>query len=201
MFDWIVNNKTWLFSGIGVFIISYFIGWLLKSKKKSKNSIQTIISGSDNIQIDGDVSISVSNNNISDNFKEDEISLAKRVITYFENRRVLFSRYSEKCPGGVIDSIVGIRKTIHDYLEKLERNSFLFLRLSNIQEETINFLNFACKDCKEPQSCKDCTIYDKGCVNYIKEFRKRIGHEITMISKKYEIPVRAPLSEILPNKH
>lgn len=40
--EWIINNKEWIFSGIGVTIISLVIGWLLKNKLRLSNETQTI---------------------------------------------------------------------------------------------------------------------------------------------------------------
>jgi plastocyanin domain-containing protein len=52
--DWIINNMEWVFSGIGVAIIS-LIGWLVKNKSnKSTKMKQKSGNNSTNIQIKGD---------------------------------------------------------------------------------------------------------------------------------------------------
>jgi hypothetical protein len=58
--DWIIQNKDWLFSGIGVTIIVGLIGIFIKSKfKDGSNKKQIIKSGdhSTNIQGGRDVNI------------------------------------------------------------------------------------------------------------------------------------------------
>jgi len=53
--NWIIDNKEWIFSGIGVFIIAFFINFLL-IKKKVKRNIMNQKSGSNstNIQVGRD---------------------------------------------------------------------------------------------------------------------------------------------------
>ncbi|HBE76476.1 MAG TPA: hypothetical protein DDW65_01650 [Firmicutes bacterium] len=36
--SWVLNNKEWIFSGIGVFIISLIIGLIVKQKNNIKQS-------------------------------------------------------------------------------------------------------------------------------------------------------------------
>ena len=61
--EWIMNNKEWIFSGVGVVFISFVIGLLFKNKSKSteeksinRQTTMTQKSGknSTNIQINGD---------------------------------------------------------------------------------------------------------------------------------------------------
>lgn len=54
--DWIIENKEWIFSGIGVFILGIIINIL---RKKSNKTTQRQKSGnnSTNIQIGGNVEI------------------------------------------------------------------------------------------------------------------------------------------------
>ena len=52
--DYIVREKDWIFSGIGVFILGFFI---YKKSKTSKKMKQKIKNNSFGIQADGDVNI------------------------------------------------------------------------------------------------------------------------------------------------
>jgi predicted tellurium resistance membrane protein TerC len=53
--EWIIANKEWIFSGIGVFIIGVVISLLRKNqKKKTVKMKQKSGSNSNNIQIGGD---------------------------------------------------------------------------------------------------------------------------------------------------
>lgn len=60
-FDWVLKNKEWLFSGIGVVVVSW-VGGIFKKTKAS--STQTIRAGnnSTNVQAGSDVSIGTMKN-------------------------------------------------------------------------------------------------------------------------------------------
>lgn len=53
--EWIINNKEWIFSGIGLFIISLAINFF--AKKKKAKQIQKGGKGSKNYQAGGDINI------------------------------------------------------------------------------------------------------------------------------------------------
>lgn len=61
MLTWLINNKEWVFSGIGVLILSTIIGFFVKQKT---STIQKQKSGDNgiNIQSTGSVTISSSFN-------------------------------------------------------------------------------------------------------------------------------------------
>ncbi len=50
--NWITDNVTWIFSGIGVFILGFFI-----TKKVRKKNSQTIRNNSSGIQAGRDVNV------------------------------------------------------------------------------------------------------------------------------------------------
>ena len=53
--NWLLHNKEWIFSGIGVFIIALIINWLNRPPKNKKvNQRQKSGDNSVNIQIGGD---------------------------------------------------------------------------------------------------------------------------------------------------
>jgi hypothetical protein len=54
--QWMIDNKEWLFSGIGVFIITVVIS-IFTSKKRSVKQTQTSGSHSKNYQSSGDINI------------------------------------------------------------------------------------------------------------------------------------------------
>lgn len=56
MIDWIIENKEWVFSGIGVFVISIVLA--LMTKKNGKKQIQKGGKNSKNYQSGGDITIS-----------------------------------------------------------------------------------------------------------------------------------------------
>lgn len=66
MIDWITKNYQWIFSGIGVLIVSFLITFLFKSKSKGKQSIQKQQSGKNSVNIQSTKDIK-----IKDSFKNE----------------------------------------------------------------------------------------------------------------------------------
>ena len=53
--QWLLNNKEWVFSGIGISIIGTLANWLFMRKRPSQ--IQKSGSNSENYQAGGDINI------------------------------------------------------------------------------------------------------------------------------------------------
>ncbi|MCF2649679.1 hypothetical protein [Niallia circulans] len=52
--NWIIENKEWLFSGVGLTIISFIVGFFIKKKNSELKTHQQVIkSGSDSTNIQG----------------------------------------------------------------------------------------------------------------------------------------------------
>lgn len=63
MIEWINNNKEWVFSGVGLFVLT-LIATIIKflknrknQKKEKRNIEQTILMGSNNNQAGGDIHV------------------------------------------------------------------------------------------------------------------------------------------------
>lgn len=58
--NWIIDNKEWLFSGLGIFLITLIIGIF---KKRGSSNSQSLKSGSNstNVQAKGDVNVEIKN--------------------------------------------------------------------------------------------------------------------------------------------
>lgn len=54
MFEYIINNKEWIFSGLGVAVIS----WVFLRKSSSKKMTQRSGDNSTNIQVGGNINMS-----------------------------------------------------------------------------------------------------------------------------------------------
>ncbi len=58
--NWILDNKEWVFSGIGVFVLGIVGSWLYRrSRASSINQTQTSGTRSKNYQSAGDLSVSI----------------------------------------------------------------------------------------------------------------------------------------------
>ncbi|WP_209403715.1 LPXTG cell wall anchor domain-containing protein [Pseudozobellia sp. WGM2] len=54
--DWIIENKDWLFSGLGISIIGFGY-YLIRRKKRNKEQMQKGGKNSTNLQAGGDINI------------------------------------------------------------------------------------------------------------------------------------------------
>ena len=54
--SYIINNKEWIFSGIGVFFLTLFIGFLFRQRKAEVSQNIKAGNNSTNIQVGGDMS-------------------------------------------------------------------------------------------------------------------------------------------------
>ncbi len=61
MITWITKNYQWIFSGIGVLIISTLISLIFKSKKRKHRMIQKQQSGKNSINIQSTKEIKIKN--------------------------------------------------------------------------------------------------------------------------------------------
>lgn len=55
--EWIIENKEWIFSGIGIFILGIIINFFIKKNSRSFSQRQKSGDNSTNIQIGGNVEI------------------------------------------------------------------------------------------------------------------------------------------------
>ena len=111
----------------------------------------------------------------------------EKLITFLENRRVLYSLVAEKCPGGIIESIEKIRSEVEDLLENTPRDGSLFPLVSGMRDTVLEMLGYSCKGCVRPTSCRDCNIKDTGCVYGLLEFRKSMHRHIADLCSKYDV--------------
>ena len=56
MWDAIVNNRQWIFDGVGALVIIAFLGWLFRTRKDPKQQSQRSGSKSTNYQAGRDIS-------------------------------------------------------------------------------------------------------------------------------------------------
>jgi len=127
--------------------------------------------------------------------------VASRLLTFLEDKGVLYNPYAKKCPSGVMDSIDKIRDRIQRDMEGLSRESFLFAVLNSMRGHIKQFRNYICRTtCKDdaPRLCKDCKVYESGCTDALDGLRAAIGFEIAQFTGKYGLSVKAPLTSLLP---
>ena len=131
-------------------------------------------------------------------YLQSEKELVEKLITYFENKLILFTFITVKCPGKVIDSVIDIRKTVQASLENLDRENYLFKTLNRIRKATHSFLCYATNNCEDPISCKDCRLPKSNCLGGLFELRKEAGKAIAELCIAYEVEVDDNLEVIFP---
>ncbi len=61
--DWVMSNKEWIFSGIGVFILAAAGRWFVKRRRATKiNQTQSSGTNSNNYQSAGDLNVNIGEN-------------------------------------------------------------------------------------------------------------------------------------------
>lgn len=135
-------------------------------------------------------------------FVEGDSQVAARLLTFLEDRGVLYNPHAKKCPGGVLESIEQIRDRVQHDMEGLSRKSFLFAVLDNLRRHVNQFRQYACRACDDEsrRRCRDCTIYERGCTDALDGLRAAIGFEIAQFTGRYGLTVNHPLATILPRR-
>jgi len=73
--DWIINNKEWLFSGIGVTILTYLTSLFVKSRKKEVASIEFESSNTNN---NSNTNSNIVNINVDNSSKNDTVQKERK---------------------------------------------------------------------------------------------------------------------------
>lgn len=135
---------------------------------------------------------------ISWNPPESEVANARRIIAYFEDRRVLYNSYKFEVPNDCINSIIDIRKHITDEIGKLDDNSELKNNLKGIRAECRKFLNESQNSNVYMIGPRVMDPLQTGFFTKLGELRSAVGFYIATIAIKYGLDVEGDLSSILP---
>ncbi len=136
---------------------------------------------------------------ISWNPEESERDIARRIIIYLEEKRVLYSPYELETIYSVIHSVIDIRNMLTNEIPKMKKNGQL--------EEYARAMRSACN--KFLSRCKDdddfrahASIQGNICnwifLSAIGELRGVFGIMIGQIVKAYGVEIEEQLAEIIP---
>lgn len=131
-------------------------------------------------------------------YEKDEKLIASTLLTFLENKRILFHPYVDRCPGNAIISVLELRKRIQSDMEQLDRNTYLHKTLSLMRNSINLFLEYASANCESVTSCKDCRVRKTGCLKGLIEFRKEMGRCIAGICISFDLDVEEQLATIMP---
>ena len=115
----------------------------------------------------------------------EEKALVERLITFLEDRRILFSQFWGRfglASVGSIKSIQEIRRRLTDDLEKLPRGADLAGILSRMREACRDFLD-------KYELLSSGTITSEETHQFVQEFRAVFSVELSKISETYNIPM------------
>lgn len=123
---------------------------------------------------------------------QDERKIAKALITFFEDKRVLSMPYHMEVGRYVVDSILDIRKRITSDLEKTSSSSTLGESLIAMRTTCHKFLN----ETQEP----DMRSYsmDFYMIDCLSKLRATFGIHIARLAFVYDLVVAPQLEPILP---
>lgn len=128
-----------------------------------------------------------------------EVTVARRVIQFLEDRRVLYNPYHLEVPGDCVHSVVEIRKFITAELGNLNPDSELVPHLRSIRATCRKFLDDT--DLDRDRMRPPRFYHGYGDVEFfvaLGEFRGAISPHVAAIAVRYGIDIEGDLAKILP---
>ena len=139
---------------------------------------------------------------VSWNPPETERSVAKRVISFLEDRRVLYSPNSMEVPEHCVESVVEIRRVLTTEIAKLEENAELAASLRAMRAACRKFLNTVQAD--EGRIVRfgfHAGHYASWTFNgALGEMRGVFGIHIAKLATAYGIDVEDELAVVIPDE-
>ena len=113
--------------------------------------------------------------------------IARELIAFLEDRRVLYNPFELENPRYVVESVLEIRRVLTEMLQRLEDDSDIGSHLRAIRAACRKFLN---------QVDNRFTVFDLPTA--IGELRAIFGIHIAQLSVKYGIDIEEELASVLP---
>ncbi len=137
---------------------------------------------------------------ISWNPSKSEQELARRIVTYLEDRRVLYSPSELEIPEHCVHSVLSIRDFLTASIQELDKSSSLSDHLRAMRAACRKFLNHI----EDPENTIVENAHSYGhyagwiFFSALGELRSSFGIHIAMIASKYGVNVENDLAVILP---
>ena len=135
---------------------------------------------------------------LSWNPSESQRTIARNVITYLEDRRVLYNPYSFEDPKDCVNSVIEIRKFLTEKISNLGNDSELGNNLRSMRAACRKFLdtnNY--HDSKSFSSRHYDGYYFQDALG---ELRGVFGIHLAIIAAKYGLDIEDSLESILPSR-
>jgi hypothetical protein len=127
-----------------------------------------------------------------------DAAIAKKIIRFLEDRRMLFNACAEEEPHHCYLSALEIRKTLTDQLADVSEGSDLFKHLIGIRAACRTFLD------RSPSSESRFDLHDRYSMHSnqffiaLGELRATVGYHVALMAVKWEINVEKDLARVLP---
>jgi len=123
-----------------------------------------------------------------------EVDVAKRLITYLEDRRALYNPYELEMHQHVVQSIIQIRERLTRDLEELDRSSGLSVSIAAMRAASRKFLDSIGDRGRDQFFLGPDMVFFSA----VGELRGVFGIHIARICVQYGIDVESDLAAILP---
>lgn len=128
-----------------------------------------------------------------------EGEVARRVIRFLEDRRMLFNPFAVEEPAHCVESVLQIRPAITSAMSEIPESSELFRHLAAIRNACRNFLDSTHISSAEKIDFRDrYSLHSSMFFMALGELRAAIGQQVALIAVKWEIDVEHDLASVLP---
>lgn len=138
---------------------------------------------------------------VSWNPPEAEIAVARRVLAFLEDRRVLYRPFDMEVPHHCVDSVVEIRKFLTDEIAKLDKSKEIAQSLRGMRAACRKFLDHS------PGSATAAFdrrrfhgAWDVGLSDSLGELRGAFGIHVARLSAEFGLDIEDELASILPER-
>ena len=122
----------------------------------------------------------------------DERDIAKRLLTFLDDRRVLYRPYDMEVGSYVVQSVLQIRERLTKDLEKVSKSSPIAESLSAMRAACRKFLDDTQKPKRQMYTLEPLLLTCLG------ELRAIFGLHVGRIAYVYDLEIEAELASILP---
>ena len=130
-----------------------------------------------------------------------DAAIARKVIRFLEDRRMLFNLCAEEEPHHCYLSALEIRKTLTEELALVSEETDLFKHLMGIRAACRTFLDKAPKDVDRFDLHDRYSMRSGQFFIALGELRATIGYHVAVMAAKWEINVENDLARVLPGNN
>jgi hypothetical protein len=138
---------------------------------------------------------------VSWNPPEAEIAVARRVLAFLEDRRVLYRPYDMEVPRHCEDSVIEMRKFLTDEIAKLDKSKEIAQSLRGMRAACRKFLDLSPGSRTAPFSPRRFHgAWDDWLSDSLGELRGTFGIHVARLAAEYGLDIEDELASILPER-